>query len=53
MAIIHLVQPLLAGSSDLPESHNGAGRPSSPIWSCSVWGLPCTRHHCRDGALLH
>jgi hypothetical protein len=23
-----------------------------PIWSCSVWGLPCPRHCCRGGALL-
>jgi hypothetical protein len=27
-------------------------RRSSPIWSCSVWGLPCPRHYCRGGALL-
>ena len=25
---------------------------SSPIWSCSVWGLPCPTHHCAGGALL-
>src|SRR5208283_5835574 len=25
---------------------------SLPIWSCSVWGLPCLRHYCRSGALL-
>jgi hypothetical protein len=23
-----------------------------PIWSCSVWGLPCPPHHCGGGALL-
>jgi len=23
-----------------------------PIWSCSVWGLPCPRHYWRGGALL-
>ena len=23
-----------------------------PIWSCSVWGLPCPHHYCRGGALL-
>ena len=23
-----------------------------PIWSCSVWGLPCPQHCCRGGALL-
>jgi hypothetical protein len=32
--------------------HCGAGRSSSPIWSCSAWGLPCHRHHCLRGALL-
>ena len=25
---------------------------SLPIWSCSVWGLPCPRPHSRSGALL-
>jgi len=25
---------------------------SLPIWSCSVWGLPCPRPHGRGGALL-
>ena len=25
---------------------------SLPIWSCSVWGLPCRWHYCRRGALL-
>ena len=23
-----------------------------PLWSCSVWGLPCPLHYCRGGALL-
>ena len=56
--IIPLAPPLLMGSSDLPESWPpalrdcGASRPSSPIWSCSVWGLPCPRYHYRGGALL-
>ena len=27
-------------------------RASLPIWSCSVWGLPCRWHYCRRGALL-
>jgi len=27
-------------------------RASLPIWSCSVWGLPCPRHCWRSGALL-
>src|SRR6478609_11762146 len=25
---------------------------SFPIWSCSVWGLPCVAHYCSTGALL-
>jgi len=25
---------------------------SFPIWSCSVWGLPCLRRYRRSGALL-
>jgi len=25
---------------------------SFPIWSCSVWGLPCVAHCCSTGALL-
>ena len=25
---------------------------SLPIWSCSVWGLPCLPHYCGSGALL-
>src|SRR5215471_14620869 len=27
-------------------------RNSLPIWSCSVWGLPCPAHCCAGGALL-
>ena len=27
-------------------------RGSLPIWSCSVWGLPCPPHYCDSGALL-
>ena len=27
-------------------------RKSLPIWSCSVWGLPCPPHYCVGGALL-
>src|ERR1035438_5514986 len=61
--IIPLGHALLRGSSDLP---GGCGAPSRhafpakpklhreslPIWSCSVWGLPCPLHYCSGGALL-
>jgi hypothetical protein len=62
--IIPLGRPLLNGSSDLPEgwAHRAGthGRQqlalrachSLPIWSCSVWGLPCPAHYCASGALL-
>src|SRR3989442_1274458 len=30
----------------------GRSRGSLPIWSCSVWGLPCPSHYCDSGALL-
>jgi hypothetical protein len=33
------------------EARRLAGR-SLPIWSCSVWGLPCPPHYCGGGALL-
>ena len=39
-------------NSNLPGTCNGAGRSSSPIWSCSAWGLPCQPHCCCRGALL-
>jgi len=35
--------------------HNAAwlsANASLPIWSCSVWGLPCPRRYRRSGALL-
>jgi len=57
-AIIPLGRALLRGSSDLPGSCGAPSRhavpagTSSPIWSCSVWGLPCHRHYWRRGALL-
>ena len=43
---------ITAGSSDLPGSRNGAGRSSSPIWSCSAWGFPCQPDYSGRGALL-
>jgi hypothetical protein len=49
---IRLGRTLLYGSSDLPGSCNGASRSSSPIWSCSAWGLPCQPDCSRRGALL-
>src|SRR5690242_19909716 len=50
--VIHLGRALLRGSSDLPGSVNGAGHSSSPIWSCSAWGLPCRTNCSARGALL-
>ena len=49
---IRLGRALLRGSSNLPGSDNGAGRSSSPIWSCSAWGLPCQTDYPVRGALL-
>ena len=39
---------------DAPSRHVPAAGAANflPIWSCSVWGLPCPRHYCRGGALL-
>ena len=51
-ATIPLGLPLPTGSSDLPGSSSGAGRSSSPIWSCSTWGLPCQPDCSGRGALL-
>src|SRR5271166_5096264 len=57
-ATIPLGRTSLHGSSDLPGSCGAPSRhacpeePSSPIWSCSVWGFPCHRHCWRRGALL-
>src|SRR6185437_4774069 len=49
---IHLGRALLRSSSDLPGSMDGAGHSSSPIWSCSTWGLPCRTNYSARGALL-
>ena len=57
--IIPLGPPSLADSSDLPgssahraDTHTAVKLYFSPIWSCSVWGLPCAVHCCPAGALL-
>ena len=57
-----LISDLPGGSGDCSSRLAASGRcaagawllaPASlPIWSCSVWGLPCRRHYCRRGALL-
>jgi hypothetical protein len=36
----------------LPREARRLTRKSLPIWSCSVWGLPCPPHYCDSGALL-
>ena len=41
----------LPGTVDL--SAVGAGRASSLIWPCSVWGLPCRSRYRQRGGLLH
>ena len=35
-----------------PARARANSRGSLPIWSCSVWGLPCPPHYCDGGALL-
>jgi hypothetical protein len=57
-----LISDLPGGSGVIRSSLTASGRcrvralllarASLPIWSCSVWGLPCLRHYCRSGALL-
>ena len=39
---------------DAPSGHVSTAEATDflPIWSCSVWGLPCPRHCWRGGALL-
>jgi len=59
VAIIHLVQPLPPGSSDLPGGRNepklaSGGQPfwRLPIWSCTARSLPGRAcHHTRRCAL--
>ena len=43
---------LAAHASKLTARRSQLHRDFLPIWSCSVWGLPCPLHYCRGGALL-
>jgi len=62
VAIIRLGGASPRRSSDLPGrlADRASPRPaqlaprgiSVPIWSCSVWGLPCNAHYWTPGALL-
>ena len=57
-----LISDLPGGSGNCLSRLNASGRcvartwllarTSLPIWSCSVWGLPCLRLYSRSGALL-
>ena len=57
-----LISDLPGGSGNCSSRLNASGRcvartwllarTSLPIWSCSVWGLPCLRLYSRSGALL-
>jgi hypothetical protein len=59
----HSSRPAIAGRLQRPTRRLGAPSrhalqtacavsSSLPIWSCSVWGLPCPVHCCPGGALL-
>ena len=41
-----------ARKTRLPVQSLRIGRPATPTWSCSRWGLPCQRRYRRRGALL-
>jgi hypothetical protein len=53
-----LPAPFRAIRAALPHRADAGRQPCSwpgaslPIWSCSVWGLPCPRRYRRSGALL-
>ena len=51
-SVPHPSSPYLCSSESAATGDCGAGRSCSPIWSCSVWGLPCLGHRCPSGALL-
>ncbi len=48
----HLLEPPVAYRADTPRSLVLAAVASLPIWSCSVWGLPCPMRYRISGALL-
>jgi hypothetical protein len=48
----HLLEPPVAYRADTPRGLVLAASASLPIWSCSVWGLPCPAPHSASGALL-
>jgi hypothetical protein len=45
-------EPTLAHRAGTHRGISGPNRDFLPIWSCSVWGLPCLRRYRRSGALL-
>jgi hypothetical protein len=45
-------EPTLAHRAGTHRGKSGPNRDFLPIWSCSVWGLPCLRRYRRSGALL-
>ena len=52
VAAIHLERLLPNASCDLPGTLARRAAASSPIWSCSAWGLPCRRGHPRRRCAL-
>jgi len=47
-----LLEPPVAHRADTQRRLALSAAASLPIWSCSVWGLPCLRPYGRSGALL-
>jgi len=43
---------LLTASSGLPGNIRRTTFKRSPIWPCSMWGLPCPAHYWAGGELL-
>ena len=48
----HLLEPPVAHRADTPRGLVRSAIASLPIWSCSVWGLPCPLPYGSSGALL-